>query len=111
MRERLQGAGLKVAKGDPALGLILDRIKAREALGYAYDTAQASFELLARDALGQMPAFFEVKRYRVTVERRKNKYDQMISLSEAVVGVKIGGGKCLSVSEAMDVTGSDGGPV
>ena len=111
LRERLQGAGLKVAKGDPALGLILDRIKAREALGYAYDTAQASFELLARDALGQMPAFFEVKRYRVTVERRKNKYDQMISLSEAVVVVKIGGEKKLSVSESMDETGSDRGPV
>ena len=111
LRERLQGAGLKVAKGDPALGLILDRIKAREALGYAYDTAQASFELLARDALGQMPDFFEVKRYRVTVERRKNKYDQMISLSEAVVVVKIGGEKKLSVSESMDETGSDRGPV
>ena len=111
LRERLQGAGLAVQKGDPALGLILDRIKEREALGYAYDTAQASFELLARDALGQMPQFFEVKRYRVTVERRKNKYDKMISLSEAVVVVKVDGVKKLSVSESMDETGGDRGPV
>lgn len=111
LRERLSGAGLTVAKGDPALGLILDRIKAREAEGYAYDTAQASFELLARDALGQLPYFFEVKRYRVTVERRKNKYDKMISLSEAVVVVKVGAEKKLSVSESMDETGSDRGPV
>ena len=111
LRERLQAAGLSVPKGDPALGLILDRIKANEALGYAYDTAQASFELLARDALGQMPRFFEVKRYRVTVERRKNKYDRMISLSEAVVVVKVNGEKKLSVSESMDETGSDRGPV
>ena len=111
LRERLQGAGLSVQKGDPALGLILDRIKEREALGYSYDTAQASFELLARDALGQMPAFFEVKRYRVTVERRKNKYDQIVSLSEAVVVVKVDGEKKLSVSESMDETGSDRGPV
>ena len=43
LRERLQGAGLSVQKGDPALGLILDRIKEREAIGYSYDTAQASF--------------------------------------------------------------------
>jgi 2-isopropylmalate synthase len=111
LRERLQSAGLKVPKGDPALGFILDRIKAREALGYSYDTAQASFELLARDALGQMPQFFEVKRYRVTVERRKNKYNQMVSLSEAVVVVKVGDEKKLSVSESMDATGSDRGPV
>ena len=48
------------------------------------------FELVARRELGLCPEFFEVKRYRVTVERRKNKYDRMISLSEAVVVVKIG---------------------
>ncbi|WP_299499040.1 citramalate synthase [uncultured Roseobacter sp.] len=111
LRERLTAAGITVAKGDPAPGLILDRIKAREAEGYSYDTAQASFELLARAALGQMPDFFEVKRYRVTVERRKNKYDKMISLSEAVVVVKVDGVKKLSVSESMDETGSDRGPV
>ncbi|WP_298912572.1 citramalate synthase [uncultured Roseobacter sp.] len=111
LRERLTAAGITVTKGDPALGLILDRIKSREADGYSYDTAQASFELLARDALGQMPAFFEVKRYRVTVERRKNKYNKMISLSEAVVVVKVDGQKKLSVSESMDETGSDRGPV
>ncbi|MEP1614261.1 MAG: citramalate synthase [Roseobacter sp.] len=111
LRERLQDAGLTVKKGDPALGIILDRIKEREALGYAYDTAQASFELLARDALGQMPDFFEVKRYRVTVERRKNKYNDMVSLSEAVVVVKMNGVKKLSVSESMDDAGGDMGPV
>ncbi|WP_300055537.1 citramalate synthase [uncultured Roseobacter sp.] len=111
LRKRLGDAGIPVKKGDPALGLILDRIKAREAEGYSYDTAQASFELLARDTLGQMPEFFEVKRYRVTVERRKNKYDKMISLSEAVVVVKIDGDKKLSVSESMDELGSDRGPV
>ena len=111
LRKRLSDAGLSVAKGDPALGFLLDEIKARESNGYSYDTAQASFELLARRALGQCPEFFEVKRYKVTVERRKNKYDQMISLSEAVVVLKVDGEKKLSVSESMDETGSDRGPV
>ena len=111
LRRRLSEAGIMVDDGDPALGQILEEIKAREAAGYSYDTAQASFELLARRALGQMPRFFEVKRYRVTVERRKNKYDKMVSLSEAVVVVKIGDQKMLSVSESMDDTGSDRGPV
>ncbi|WP_373050673.1 citramalate synthase [Thalassovita aquimarina] len=111
LRRRLSEAGLTVDKGDPALARILDIIKQREAEGYTYDSAQASFELLARKELGQMPEFFEVKRYKVTVERRKNKYDRMISLSEAVVVVKVDGEKKLSVSESLDETGNDRGPV
>jgi len=111
LRKRLTEAGLAVEKADPALGRILDRIKSREAEGYSYDTAQASFELLAREELGQLPEFFEVKRYKVTVERRKNKYNKMVSLSEAVVVVKVDGEKKLSVSESLDEDGSDRGPV
>ncbi len=111
LRKRLKEAGLAVAQGDPALGRILEVIKQREALGYSYDTAQASFELLARKELDQLPRFFEVKRYRVSVERRKNKYNEMVSLSEAVVVVKVGDEKKLSVSESLDETGSDRGPV
>jgi len=111
LRQRLAEAGLEIDKANPALGRILERIKAREAQGYSYDTAQASFELLARDELGLLPEFFEVKRYRVTVERRKNKYNRTVSLSEAVVVVKVDGEKKLSVSESMDEDGCDRGPV
>ncbi len=111
LRKRLTDAGLIVEKGNPALARILERIKEREAEGYSYDTAQASFELLARAELNQLPDFFEVKRYKVTVERRKNKYNRMVSLSEAVVVVKVDGEKRLSVSESLDETGSDRGPV
>ena len=111
LRARLAAAGITVAADDPRLAGILTEIKAREDQGYAYDSAQASFELLARRALGQMPVFFEVKRYRVTVERRKNRYDRMISLSEAVVVVKIGDRKMMSVSDSMDASGGDRGPV
>jgi 2-isopropylmalate synthase len=111
LRRRLAEAGIEVDDRDPALPEILREIKRREDEGYSYDTAQASFELLARRALGRMPRFFEVKRYRVTVERRKNKYNDMVTLSEAVVVVKIGSQKMLSVSESMDETGSDRGPV
>ena len=111
LRARLAAAGIDVAAGDARLAGILDAIKDREDQGYAYDGAQASFEILARRALGLLPVFFEVKRYRVTIERRKNRYDQMISLSEAVVVVKIGGEKKMSVSDSMDEDGSDRGPV
>jgi 2-isopropylmalate synthase len=111
LRARLVAAGIDVAAGDARLGEILDQIKQREDQGYAYDGAQASFELLARRTLGLMPVFFDVKRYRVTVERRKNRFDEMITLSEAVVVVKIGETKMMSVSDSMDEAGSDRGPV
>ncbi|RYH03461.1 citramalate synthase [Salipiger sp. IMCC34102] len=111
LRERLMQAGIEVEKGDPRLARILDRIKEKEANGYSYDTAQASFELLARRELGLMPEFFEVKRYRVTVERRRNKRGKMVSLSEAVVVVKIAGERKLNVSESQGPDGRDQGPV
>jgi len=111
LRARLLEAGLEVARDDPALPRIVERIKDREAQGYSYDTAQASFELLARQELGTLPEFFEVKRYRVTVERRKNKRNKMVSLSEAVVVTKVHGRKMLNVSESMGPDGSDQGPV
>jgi 2-isopropylmalate synthase len=111
LRARLEAAGIVVDPKDPRLGRIIEVVKEREDQGYAYDGAQASFELVARRELGLCPEFFEVKRYRVTVERRKNKYDRMISLSEAVVVVKIGDQKMMSVSDSMDESGSDRGPV
>lgn len=111
LRERLSRMGIDVPKGDPALQRILDRVKDREAAGFSYDSAQASFELLARHELGLLPEFFEVKRYRVTVERRRNKRNQVVSLSEAVVVVKVDGEKKLSVSESLGPDGSDQGPV
>lgn len=111
LRARLAAMGIAVDPKDTRLVQILDEIKAREDRGYAYDGAQASFELVARRVLGLCPQFFEIKRYRVIVERRKNRYDQMVSVSEAVVVVKIGGDKMLSVSESMDAEGHDRGPV
>ncbi|GAB4389892.1 citramalate synthase [Albidovulum sp.] len=111
LRARLAAAGIDGGADDGRLARILRLIKEREDRGYAYDGAQASFELLARRELGLLPDYFEVKRYRVTVERRKNKRDRMVTLSEAVVVVKIGGQKMLSVSESMDETGADRGPV
>ena len=111
LRARLADAGIEIARDDPALARILDLVKAREDQGYAYDGAQASFELLALAELGRMQHFFDIERYRVTVERRTNALGKRISVSEAVVVVEIGGERMLSVSESMDGEGQDRGPV
>ena len=106
LRARLVAAGIVVAPGDPRLGRILEVVKEREDQGYAYDTAQASFELLARRELDLLPEYFAVTRYRVTVERRDGR-----PFSEAVVEVRIGDQTMLSVSDSLDDEGHDRGPV
>lgn len=111
LRRRLTDAGLKVKKGDPRLTLILDEVKQREDEGYAYDSAQASFELVARRILGELPRFFEIDRYRVTVERKTHPTGRRETVSEAVVVARIGDERVLSVSESLDDLGRDSGPV
>jgi 2-isopropylmalate synthase len=108
---RLSEAGIEVSRDDPALPRILEVVKAREAEGYAYDTAQASFELVARSELGRLPQLFEVERYRVIVERRRDSRGRTASHSEATVVVRIGEERTLSVGESIGPEGSDRGPV
>jgi 2-isopropylmalate synthase len=111
LREKLQQAGIRADDDDGKLAMLLKEIKDKEREGYSFDSASASFEIFARKLLGQMPNFFEVKRYRVTTERRKDTIGNTKTLSEAVVVLKIGDKETLSVSESMDEEMNDLGPV
>ncbi len=91
--------GLAVDKADPRLDGLLADIKAREAEGYAYEGADASLELLARRRLGTVPDFFTVESFSVNVERRFNAIGALITQSEAVVKVMVGGERRMSVAE------------
>jgi 2-isopropylmalate synthase len=86
--------GLQVAKDDSRLDALLRDVKEREAQGYAYDGADASFELLARRALGTVPHYFDVVSFRVIVEERDR-----LMVSEAVVKVRIDGEMYLNAGE------------
>ena len=109
---RLAEAGLEADPADPRLSALLTEVKAREEQGFAYDGAAASFELLAREHLGQRPRFFEVERFRVTVERRHNAVGEVVTVSEAVVVVEVDGERAISAAESRDpATGADRGPV
>ncbi|MCY3997128.1 MAG: citramalate synthase [Rhodobacter sp.] len=91
LRKRLLEMGLSVTPDDGTCVRILDLVKRREERGYSYETAQASFELLARRELGLEPDYFEVERYRVITERRRNARGEIVVESEAVVSVSIDG--------------------
>ncbi|TPE53587.1 citramalate synthase [Amaricoccus solimangrovi] len=112
LRSRLAKAGIDVRADDPRLAAILTEVKAREDRGFSYDTAGASFEILARELLGEMPRFFDVERYRVTVERRMGPRGEPVTVSEAVVVARFGTERVMSVSESQDpITHADQGPV
>jgi 2-isopropylmalate synthase len=99
----LDRIGLKVDKDDPRILRLLEELKEREAIGYAYEAADASFELLARRVLGTVPKFFDVTYFDVKVEQRNRNGQGPASgnemLTTAVVTVKIGNDTLISAAE------------
>src|SRR5262249_59338237 len=68
----LERVGIAVERDDPRVARLLEVVKEREAVGYAYEAADASFELLARRMLGKVPQYFDVTQFDVNVEQRIN---------------------------------------
>jgi 2-isopropylmalate synthase len=78
---------------------LLDLVKSREHDGFAYDGAEASFELLARRALDGVPEYFKLHSFRVLDERRINARGELITLSEATIKVDVGNDRHMTVAE------------
>ena len=87
---RLTELGMEFDPSDPQVGKLVNLVKQRDYEGYAYDAAEASFELLARRMLGQVPDYFELLRFSVTDERRYNARGKLVTESEASVKVRVG---------------------
>jgi 2-isopropylmalate synthase len=68
---------------------ILELIKQKEAEGFSYDTALASFELLVRRHVGQINEYFNLNKFRVTDERRWNAKGELVTESEATVQLDV----------------------
>ncbi|MBI1385211.1 MAG: citramalate synthase [Rhizobiales bacterium] len=83
----LADIGIVLEKDDPRLEGLFQEVKTREAIGYAYEGAAASFELLAKRMLGDLPNYFSVESFRVMVEKRHNAKGELITVSEASVRV------------------------
>jgi 2-isopropylmalate synthase len=96
---RFRQIGLDVDAKDPGVSRLLEIVKEREAEGYAYDGADASFELLARHELHTVPDYFALQSFRVLAERRVNARGQLIALSEATVKLDIAGRRAMEVGE------------
>lgn len=95
----LKRIGIEAEKSDTRIDALLREVKEREAQGYAYDGADASFEMLARRILGSVPDYFDVDSFRVMVERRHNAKGELVTISEATVKVTVDGERMMSVGE------------
>jgi 2-isopropylmalate synthase len=96
---RFRDIGLDIDANDPKVTRLLETVKTREYDGYAYDGAEASFELLARQALEGLPEYFRCTSFRVIDERRWNAKGELITLSEATVKLEVAGQHCMAVEE------------
>jgi 2-isopropylmalate synthase len=87
---RLNKYGIKIDKNDPKVQTLLEEVKGREFIGYSYDGADASFELLARRLLGEIPKYLTISKYDVSVKKKsKDKIDSIAKAHIIVDGQEI----------------------
>ena len=82
---RLKSIGIQIEKNDPKIKKLLSEVKDREFIGYSYDGADASFELLARRLMGDIPRYILINEYDVTV--KKDNTGEIISVAKAQLEV------------------------
>jgi 2-isopropylmalate synthase len=96
---RFREIGIDADPKDARISRLVEQVKQREYEGYAYDGAEASFELLARRALDGVPVYFRLQSFRILDERRFNPAGVLETLSEATVKVEIGDELVMTVAE------------
>ena len=82
---RLKSIKINIEESDPKIKKLLDEVKDREFIGYSYDGADASFELLARRIIGEIPRYISINEYDVSV--KKNKSGEIVSSAKAQLEV------------------------
>ena len=96
---RFREAGIDIDPKDKRVAKLVETVKEQEFNGYAYDGAEASFELLARRALGAIPDYFHCTSFKVLDERRWNENGDLVTSSEATVKLDVQGESHMAVAE------------
>jgi 2-isopropylmalate synthase len=87
--------GVDLAAHPETLTRVTQRVKDMEAAGWSFEAADASFELLVRNELGEATTPFSLESYRVIVEHRE---DGGV-VSEATVKVRVRGERVIATAE------------
>lgn len=98
--EKLKRFYPNIDKKDPLINTLLLKVKEKESLGYQFEVAEGSFELLAKKINGDYKDPFEVRGYRV-IEEKRNGNDPY---SEATI-------KVVAKDKAVHTAAEGDGPV
>jgi len=96
---RFREIGIELDPGDHQVARLLEDVKDREHRGYSYDSAAASFELLARRALGEVDEHYKLESFKVTDERRWNAKGNLVVQSDATVKLYVGNRRIVKAGE------------
>ncbi|WP_019499775.1 citramalate synthase [Pseudanabaena sp. PCC 6802] len=96
---KAESCGIKLQKDDPACRQILQRMKDLEQVGYQFEAAEASFELLMRDAIGDRPCFFKLNGFQVHCDTYCDEYSCGAVSALATVKITVKGEQKLTASE------------
>ena len=95
---KAEALGLKLEKGSPEVVKILAEIKRREAIGYEFEAADGSLDLLIRKVLQHHQPLFELLEYHCTF-RRVGSANDGCDTCEATVKLLINGERVYTVDE------------
>ncbi|WP_242720353.1 citramalate synthase [Microcoleus vaginatus] len=81
--------GMDLDRKNPACRQILEKLKDLESQGYQFEGAEASFELLMREALEQRPPWFEIKGFQVHCDKVGEDCTALATVKLSVNGTNI----------------------
>jgi len=83
--------GIELERDNPASRKILQKLKDLESEGYQFEGAEASFDLLMREALGERSHFFDLKGFQVHCDKscREEEGNSLATVKVAVNGKDI----------------------
>ena len=106
---RLGEMGMRLDAKDRRLARLIDEVKAREFEGWSFDRAEASFELLAKRVLENVPFFFRIASFRVVEERRQARIVYDSSAGHACACAETARDRCLiQASVSIEAPASPG---
>ncbi|GHD61387.1 citramalate synthase [Thalassobaculum fulvum] len=95
---RFAEIGVEIDPKHPKVQRLVEEVKEKEFQGYAFDSAEASFELLARRLIHGVPEYFSIERWRVMDERRFNARGVLVVESEATATLTVDDRACHEVA-------------
>jgi 2-isopropylmalate synthase len=93
---KAQELGFSLEKGAPEVTTILEEVKKRESLGYEFEAAEGSFDLLVRKVLGVHKPLFQLELYHCDFLRTKGGNSE---ITEAIVKISVNGEEEHTVAE------------